>query len=54
MPEDIAAMSFEDALSELENIVRKLEKGEAKLDESITQYERGAALKAHCDRKLSE
>tara|TARA_R110002110_G_scaffold54129_30_gene155667 strand:+ start:1681 stop:1932 length:252 start_codon:yes stop_codon:yes gene_type:complete len=54
IPEDIAAMSFEDALSELENIVRDLEKGTAKLDESITNYERGAALKAHCDRKLSE
>jgi exodeoxyribonuclease VII small subunit len=54
IPDDIAAMSFEDALSELEDIVRKLEKGEAKLDESITDYERGAALKAHCERKLNE
>ncbi len=54
LPDDIAAMSFEQALAELEEIVRNLEKGEAKLDESITKYERGAALKSHCERKLAE
>ncbi len=48
----IKDMSFEDALSELEGIVTKLERGDAKLDESISIYERGAALKAHCDAKL--
>ena len=41
-------MSFEEALAELEGIVKKLEGGEAPLEESIAIYERGAALKAHC------
>ncbi len=48
----IKDMSFEDALAELETIVTKLERGDAKLEESISIYERGAALKAHCDAKL--
>jgi len=48
----IKDMSFEDALAELEGIVTKLERGDAKLEESISIYERGAALKAHCDAKL--
>jgi exodeoxyribonuclease VII small subunit len=51
---DIAAMSFEDALSELEQIVRRLEGGQVKLDEAIQCYERGAQLKQHCERKLTE
>jgi exodeoxyribonuclease VII small subunit len=51
-PADIAAMSFEDALSELEKIVAELESGKAPLERSIEVYERGAALKAHCERKL--
>ena len=51
---DIAAMSFEDALSELEQIVRRLETGNAKLDEAIGAYERGALLKRHCEAKLRE
>jgi len=50
---DIAAMSFEQALAELETIVRALESGQAPLEQSIEQYERGAALKAHCEAKLS-
>jgi exodeoxyribonuclease VII small subunit len=50
---DIAAMSFETALAELEAIVRALESGQAPLEQSIAQYERGAALKAHCEAKLS-
>ena len=54
LPPDIAAMSFEDALAELEEIVRKLEAGKGKLDEAITSYERGALLKRHCEQKLSE
>jgi len=45
-------MSFEDALSELEGIVGRLERGDAPLEESITIYERGAKLKAHCEGKL--
>lgn len=51
---DIASLSFEDALAELEKIVRALEKGEGKLDEAIGSYERGAALKRHCEKKLAE
>jgi exodeoxyribonuclease VII small subunit len=51
---DIAAMSFEDALAELEQIVRRLEAGQVKLDEAILSYERGAQLKQHCERKLNE
>lgn len=51
---EIAALSFEDALSELEQIVRRLEAGNAKLDEAIAAYERGALLKRHCEAKLRE
>ncbi|MBY0421815.1 MAG: exodeoxyribonuclease VII small subunit [Parvularculaceae bacterium] len=51
-PSDIAALSFEKALSELEEIVAKLEQGRVELEESIALYERGAALKAHCEQKL--
>ncbi|MBX3483256.1 exodeoxyribonuclease VII small subunit [Phenylobacterium sp.] len=53
-PADIAAMSFETALSELEQIVGRLESGQAPLEDSIRLYERGAALKAHCEKKLKE
>ncbi len=49
---DIAALTFERALAELEEIVTRLESGGAALDESIALYERGAALKAHCEAKL--
>jgi len=54
VPADIAAMSFEDALAELEQIVRRLEGGQVKLDEAIQSYERGAQLKQHCEKKLNE
>ena len=47
-------MSFEDALRELEGIVEKLERGDAPLEESITIYQRGAKLKAHCEGKLKD
>jgi exodeoxyribonuclease VII small subunit len=53
-PADIAAMSFEDALAELEQIVRRLEAGQVKLDDAIQSYERGAQLKRHCESKLNE
>jgi exodeoxyribonuclease VII small subunit len=53
-PADIAAMSFEDALAELEGIVRRLEGGQVKLDDAIQSYERGAQLKRHCEKKLNE
>ena len=45
-------MSFEEALGELEAIVEKLERGDAPLEESISIYQRGAQLKAHCESKL--
>ena len=50
----IKDLSFEDALTELEGIVRKLESGDAPLEESITLYQRGAKLKAHCEGKLKD
>lgn len=49
---DIKAMSFEEALAELENIVGKLESGQAPLQQSIAIYERGEALKIHCETLL--
>ena len=49
---DIAGMSFEDALKALEDVVRKLETGEVPLDESIGLYERGEALRRHCQARL--
>ncbi len=50
----IAKLSFEEALAELEAIVRGLEGGEAKLDDAVSAYERGAALKRHCEAKLQQ
>ena len=51
---DISAMTFEAAMAELEKVVRDLESGNVELDKSIALYERGAALKAHCEKKLKE
>ena len=51
---DIAQFSFEKALTELEGIVGKLERGDVELEESIAMYERGEALKAHCNRLLAQ
>lgn len=50
--DDVKAMSFEAALAELEGIVAKLESGQAPLAQSIAIYERGEALKAHCEALL--
>ncbi len=47
-------LSFEQALTELETIVRGLEAGETALEQSITAYERGIALKTHCEQKLKD
>jgi exodeoxyribonuclease VII small subunit len=47
-------MAFEDALAELEKIVRGLEGGAQKLEEAIAAYERGALLRRHCEAKLAE
>ena len=50
----VAALSFEDALAELEKIVRALEGGQQKLEDAIGAYERGARLRSHCEAKLAE
>ncbi|MDB5455008.1 MAG: exodeoxyribonuclease small subunit [Caulobacter sp.] len=50
--EDLSSLSFEEALAQLETIVSELESGQAPLERSIDIYERGAALKAHCEKKL--
>ena len=52
--DDIGAMSFEAAMAELEQIVTKLEKGDVELEESIAIYERGEALRNHCDGLLKK
>ena len=49
---EIAALSFEQALSKLEEIVAELETGKAELERSIDLYQLGARLKAHCQAKL--
>ncbi len=54
IPADIGALSFEDALAQLQELVKRLEKGESKLEEAIRAYERGAHLKRHCEAKLRE
>jgi exodeoxyribonuclease VII small subunit len=50
----IEDMSFEDALKELESVVQDLEGGQVPLEKSIALYERGEALKAHCEKKLND
>jgi exodeoxyribonuclease VII small subunit len=50
---NIAALSFEDALAELDRIVRGLEGGQQKLEDAISAYERGAMLRRHCEAKLT-
>lgn len=50
----IETLAFEDAMAELETIVRNLETGNTKLDESIAAYERGVALKKHCEKRLQD
>lgn len=50
----VEQLTFEESLQELETIVSSLESGKAPLDESITAYERGIALKTHCEKKLRE
>ena len=50
---DIASLSFEAAMGELETIVRRLEGGDVSLEESVTLYERGHALRQHCEARLA-
>lgn len=52
IPDDIAKLSFEEAVKELEGIVSQLEEGRVDLEKSIAIYERGVALKSHCEAKL--
>lgn len=52
MSTEIAEMSFEEAMAELEQVVGQLERGDVALEDSISLYERGAGLKAHCEAKL--
>ncbi|MDP3376953.1 MAG: exodeoxyribonuclease VII small subunit [Brevundimonas sp.] len=51
-PKPDTDLSFEEALSQLESIVSRLESGQAPLEESITLYEKGARLKALCEERL--
>ena len=51
---DVSRLSFEDALAELETIVRRLEEGAGRLEDAIVAYERGVTLQRHCDAKLQE
>lgn len=51
---DVSALSFENALKELEAIVKRMETGEAELEHAITDYARGMALKTHCEKKLTD
>ncbi|MBM3515527.1 MAG: exodeoxyribonuclease VII small subunit [Alphaproteobacteria bacterium] len=52
--DDISKLGFEDAMRELEDIVRRLESGQVKLDDAVKAYERGAALRKHCEAKLAD
>lgn len=54
MSDDIAKMSFEEAMAALESVVSQLEQGQVALEQSLSLYDRGAALKAHCAAKLKE
>lgn len=51
---DIESLSFEEALQELDQIVRKLEEGGQQLDNAIEYYSRGTALRKHCEKRLTE
>lgn len=53
MTKNINEISFEEAMEELETVVRQLETGKIKLDEAVNAYERGMALKKICDNKLN-
>jgi exodeoxyribonuclease VII small subunit len=49
----LEGLSFEAAMGELENIVRRLESGDVSLEESVSLYERGHALRQHCETRLA-
>ena len=54
IPEEIKALSFEQALDQLKEIVSSLERGESGLDQLIELYEKGSMLKSHCERRLKD
>ena len=54
MSEAVDALSFEQAIAELEKVVGQLERGDVALEDSIALYERGAELKKHCETKLKQ
>ena len=54
LPDDIASMTFEKALQELETVVSRLEGGNVGLEESIEMYTRGSLLRKHCEAKLAD
>jgi exodeoxyribonuclease VII small subunit len=54
MSGEIKDMSFEVAMAELEHVVDRLDRGDVPLEESIALYERGEALKSHCEAKLRD
>jgi len=54
IPEDIARLGFGEAMKELEDIVRRLEGGQVKLDDAVSAYTRGSFLKRHCESKLAD
>ena len=54
MSQEIENLSFEEALKELETIVKRLEEGKVNLEDAIGAYERGSQLKAHCEKKLRD
>ncbi|MBP5399113.1 MAG: exodeoxyribonuclease VII small subunit [Alphaproteobacteria bacterium] len=51
---DLEKITFEDALSKLENLVRELEAGKIKLDDAVTAYEQAVTLKNFCEKKLND
>jgi len=54
MSESIEKMTFEEALSELETIVKKIDTGQESLSEAVSSFERGVVLKNHCEKMLKE
>lgn len=52
--EEFKALSFEEAMAKLENIVRELESGRIKLDDAVTAYEQAVKLKKFCEKKLQD
>ena len=54
MSQPIETLSFEEALRELETILKRLEEGKVSLEDAISAYERGSQLKSHCEKKLRD